>query len=142
MSPLRSIQYKALILLVAFTANFFVVCHCQATMPHKTLPPCCAKHMHMEESGSAVPQATTPHHPYDEKGGCQHTQAVKFQLLEKQIPDPVSQPPLLITFIQTRWVPSLFYTIQAITQRKDLRDLGQEKYAPPDFQALYQSFLI
>lgn len=61
----------ALLLLAAFTANFTVFCHC-ATVQKYTC--CCEK----------APK----------KGPCNSTQAVRFNLVEKQLADQVQAAPI------------------------------------------------
>src|ERR1700748_475756 len=113
MRAFRTIQYKALFLLVAFTANFFVVCHFSAMTPAVSVqkqqhPSCCGKEVaggkctaceKKNEDGRAGHDAN----PCD-KGSCQHAQAVKFNLLEKQVADQVTQPPLYTIFINRDFI--------------------------------------
>ena len=131
-----TIQWKAFLMLVVFTVNFCVVCHCAA---------------------NAVPRGSTHHHTCCEKpaskydnrhesrgespGDCSGMQAVKFNLLEKQVSSPIhsgEQPVLLITHIYSIITPVLLTTVGSLR----LPDEWAYKHAPPDRQALYQSFLI
>jgi len=65
----KTIRWKALLMLVVFTANFTVFCHCAAAQKHTC---CCEK-------------KTKP---------CNSAQAVKFNLAEKQIADHIQAAPL------------------------------------------------
>jgi hypothetical protein len=110
----RIIQWKALLLLVAFAANFTVFCHCaaNAAQPHS----CCEK--------------KPPHQP------CHGMQAVQFNLLEKQLADHIQLAPLPVIrliiqqpILQPPALPTPLAT-------------GCPKHPPPDLLTLHQRFLI
>jgi hypothetical protein len=127
-----TIQWKAFLMLVVFTVNFCVVCHCAANAA-----PCGLAHHHTccEKSASGKQSDS------DSKNDCSGMQAVKFNLLEKQVSSPIhsgEQPVLLITHIYSLTAPVLLVT----SRSRRLPDEWAYKHAPPDRQALYQSFLI
>ncbi|HVU55429.1 MAG TPA: hypothetical protein VHD83_10260 [Puia sp.] len=117
-----TIQYKALLLLTVFAANFFVVCHCSARVAEH--PSCCSK----KEAKS----------PCKEGNECGGMHAVKFNLLEKQAAKQVSPEPMLaavIIHIPQRPLQILHSTSFLVAPRA-------YKHPPPDYQSLYQCFLI
>jgi hypothetical protein len=129
MLKLKIIQWKALSLLIIFTANFSVVCHCSASAApiascHRNS--CCESHQ------------KASHRPCDDKGGCPATHALKFNLSEKQIPASVHPGPLFADLvIRPFFVPA---SIALPTTSRECQYL--HKHSPPDLQALYQRFLI
>jgi hypothetical protein len=131
-----TIQWKAFLMLVVFTVNFCVVCHCAANAVPRGLAhhhTCCEKSASKNESRHGSPG--------ENPGDCSGMQAVKFNLLEKQVSSPIhsgEQPVLLITHIYSIAAPVLLTT----SGSRRLPDEWAYKHAPPDRQALYQSFLI
>ena len=129
MLKLKIIQWKALSLLIIFTANFSVVCHCSAgaaPIASSRRNSCCESHQ------------KASHRPCDDKGGCPATHALKFNLSEKQIPASVHPEPLFVALITEH-----FSTPAAIALPTTSREcVYLHKHSPPDLQALYQRFLI
>ena len=115
----RTSQWKALLLLTVFAANFMVVCHCSA----RSLPAehsCCKKKT-----------------PCKDDNSCGGMQAVKFNLLEKQTSDPVAIGDVYVSIKLFDWqltAPEVTYRI--------IPDSSQPIHSPPDRQSLYQCFLI
>jgi len=122
MSLFRTIQWKALIMLTVFAANFMVVCHCSArTMPAQHA--CCAHK-----------QSKTP---CKDDNGCSGTHAVKFNLLEKQAADQVTMGDLYLCTTLFDW------QLKAPDQQqRTIPEQSHPIHPPPDLQALYQVFLI
>ncbi|HEY4286703.1 MAG TPA: hypothetical protein VGN00_06345 [Puia sp.] len=128
-----TIQWKALLMLVTFTVNFCVICHCAA----KATPvkgghchSCCSSY---EKKGDKKKGS--------ESHGCQGMQAIKFNLLEKQVSTPISsgeQPVMLISFNYSILVPGQLVAVG----NRVISDEGVYKHSPPDLQVLYQRFLI
>jgi len=129
-----TIQWKALVMLVAFTVNFCVICHCAASaapvMKGGHCHACCGSGKKGEEMKG-----------HEKSHGCQGMQAVKFNLLEKQVSSSISsgeQPVMLISFNYSILVPG-----QLVARgNRALSDQWVYKHAPPDLQVLYQRFLI
>ncbi|WP_188931516.1 hypothetical protein [Puia dinghuensis] len=112
----RNIYWKALLMLVVFTANFTVFCHCAtAAKVH-----CCC--CDAKKSGKSKP--------------CHSHQAVKFNLLEKQIADQVQAAPLPVIelLIQRPVLP--------LTELPAATTTSNPRHPPPDILALQQRFLI
>jgi hypothetical protein len=115
------IQWKALLMLVAFTANFTVFCHCAANAAAHA---CCCEKKAPSKSPKSSPE------------GCNGMQAVKFNLLEKQVaahidlaPTPVFALPLPPLRLVTAPLPTRATTCWP-------------KHPPPDILVLQQRFLI
>jgi hypothetical protein len=145
MQVLKTIQYKALFLLVAFTANFFVVCHCSAmTAPaqvqHHHQHSCCGKENVAGGKCAAGENATHDATPCD-KGNCRHAQAIKFNLLEKQLAHQVTQPPLYTIFINRDFILPVNESLEK-PHREITSGQWPGTHSPPDLHALYQRFLI
>jgi len=70
---------------------------------------------------------------------CQGMQAVRFNLVEKQVSCPVAlgEPPVIILTFD-------YVVVPVATVEKGFRrnDWWVYKYGPPDLQVLYQRFLI
>src|ERR1700754_3011598 len=136
MPKFLTIQLKAMMMLVAFTVNFCVICHCAASaapvMKGGHCHACCGSDA--EKKGEKMTGHATNH-------GCQGMQAVKFNLLEKQVSSPISsgeQPVMLISFNY-----SILLTGQLVAKgNRAVSDQWVYKHAPPDLQVLYQRFLI
>ena len=121
MSFARTIQWKVVLMLTVFAANFMVVCHCPVrTVEHA----CCAK------------KETKP--PCNDDNGCSGMHAVKFNLLEKQASPHVELAPLY-AIVLIREEPVL--KNDAGSQRM-LSDKTFYAGSPPDIQSLYQCFRI
>jgi len=103
----------SLVLLAAFTANFTVFCHC-ATAQKRSC--CCEKQ--------------------EKKGPCHSVQAVKFNLVEKQLADHIQAAP----------VPVIEHLIQhPLTEPTRLpapAPPNNAKHPPPDILTLQQRLLI
>jgi len=68
---MQKTRHIAFMLLLAFTANFTVFCHCAKAQKHSC---CCGKK--------------------EKKGPCNSVQAVKFNLVEKQLADAIQAAPI------------------------------------------------
>jgi hypothetical protein len=68
---MQKTRYIAFLLLVAFTANFTVFCHCATARKQSC---CCEK--------------------TEKKSPCHSAQAVKFNLVEKQLADQIQAAPI------------------------------------------------
>jgi hypothetical protein len=119
-----------MLMLVAFTVNFCVICHCAASavpvMKGGHCHGCCGSEKKKKGEGSH---------------GCQGMQAVKFNLLEKQVSSSISsgeQPVMLISFNYSILVPGRLVA----DGNRAVPDQWVYKHAPPDLQVLYQRFLI
>jgi len=111
MQGTRKIYWKALLMLVVFTANYTVFCHCAtAAKTH-----CCCE------------KKTKP---------CNSSQAVKFNLLEKQVADQVHAAPLPV--IELLIQPPV---LQA-TKQPSPATPNNTKHPPPDILSLQQRLLI
>jgi hypothetical protein len=113
-----------------FTGNFFVICHCSAdaaalaaSRPMHAY--CCCK----ERA-----------HPCGNKNSCPGTQAVKFNLSEKQVAATIHAGPLFATLI-TRDFMAPVTVGYAIAEQK-YQDQDFYKHSPPDLLALFHRFLI
>jgi len=120
----RTIQYKALLLLAVFAANFFVVCHCSARAAEHSS--CCSDSKKEEKA------------PCKDGKECGGMHAVKFNLLEKQAAKKVSAEPILIAAI----IHLPKQPLQTLRSTIFFPDRRPYKYPPPDYQSLYQCFLI
>jgi len=120
----RSIWWKALFMLVVFAANFLVFCHCaaraEAAVGHHS---CCEK----RRSGA-------PKH-----SDCQGMQAVRFNLVEKQVASSVVMGELPVVVLDLAWVTA---PVERPVEGFRRADWWASRYAPPDLQVLYQRFLI
>src|SRR5262249_7792362 len=103
----------ALLLLVAFTANFTVFCHCATAQKHSC---CCEKK--------------------DKKTPCNSAQAVNFNLVERQLRDQIHAAPLpvIALVIQRPVVQTSSFRTQST-----FNDTG---HPPPDILTLQQRLLI
>jgi len=110
MAKARSI---ALFLLVAFTANFTVFCHCATTQKHAC---CCEKK-----------EKRTP---------CNSAQAVKFNLVEKQLADQIQAAPLPVIELVIQGPVVQIATFRTQSTFNDTR------HPPPDILALQHRLLI
>lgn len=104
----------ALLLLMAFTANFTVFCHCAAAQKHTC---CCSKNEKKSQP-------------------CNSVKAVKFNLVEKQLADPIQAAPipvieLIIKYPLTERVKA---TVPATPDNS--------KHPPPDILTLQRRLLI
>jgi len=115
-------QLRATLLLAVFAANFFVVCHCSARAAEHSS--CCSK----QEKKA----------PCKDGKECGGMHAVKFNLLEKQAAKNVSPEPVLVaTIIHLPQRP-----LQTLRGTIFFPDRRSYKHPPPDYQSLYQCFLI
>ncbi|MBS1662694.1 MAG: hypothetical protein JST68_16745 [Bacteroidetes bacterium] len=140
-----TIRWKAFLMLVTFTVNFCVICHCAASAaPVKvghTHHSCCEKAVCDEKGDGSKAAADCGDKGMKEpKGGCQGMQAVKFNLLEKQASDPVvmGEMPVL-------WVPTYTYSLPVVELKEPGLRVPEQwayRHSPPDLRVLHQSFLI
>lgn len=138
MHLLSTIQWKAFLLLAIFAANFFVVCHCAANATihkHVRVP----AHHHSCDKPAPTAKATA-HSPCEEKGGCPARQAVKFNLLEKQVATAVYSGPLVTAPVAHHFLVPV--SIDLVISMRVNQDHYFYKHSPPDLQALYHRFLI
>lgn len=132
MPRLSSIQWKALFLLVTFTASFSVFCHCEcsaAIVAKAHHHSCCDK-----MSQTTAPEKKQQH------GDCQGMQAVRFHLLEKQAADHVHPAPAPLTAV-VQWAEQPVKTLTQ-TEKRKLPQQWSYKHSPPNRLSLYQCFLI
>ncbi|MBN9380931.1 MAG: hypothetical protein J0H74_09205 [Chitinophagaceae bacterium] len=121
MSFVRTIQWKALLMLAVFAVNFMVICHCSV---RTMVPACCAK--------------KETRHPCNDDNGCSGMHAVKFNLLEKQAAPYVELAP----------VYAIVLTREELVLKNDpgprrvFSDKAFYTGSPPDLQSLYQCFRI
>ena len=119
-------------MLVVFAANFLVFCHCAARAEA-----CGRAHSCCEKKACA---ASRPMSPESSKhSDCQGMQAVRFNLVEKQVSASIGTGELPVVVL------SLFPIMVAVSRTDDgfrRMDWWIYKYSPPDLQVLYQRFLI
>ena len=118
----RKIRWIAGLLLVAFTANFTVFCHCAAAVARLQCSAAARPHCCCEKKAPTGP--------------CHGTQAVKFHLLEKQLADHVDLAPAPIILLAA--VPISQRSIEIPTPVSP----NCPKHPPPDLLLLQQRFLI
>ena len=130
MTSFRTIQGKAFLLLITFVSNFFVVCHCQAhdapAVAHRHSC-CCGK-------------AATAQHPSHEDNDCPATHALKFNLLEKQVASTFFARAPMIAAVAGHLIVAV--NDGFARDETPFRKIYFYKHSPPDFQSLYQRFLI
>jgi hypothetical protein len=131
MTGFKTIQGKALLLLITFVSNFFVVCHCQA------LEAPAVAHRHSCCCGA---KAGTAQHPSHDENNCPATHAVKFNLLEKQVASTFFAGTPMVAVVARHFIVAVSsgFSIDEAPFRK----IYFYKHSPPDFQSLYQRFLI
>ena len=119
MARFGSLQWKALLLLSVFTANFTVFCHCATASPS-----CCEKKTNQKRNDH----------------GCQGMQAVKFNLLEKQTAASIhagASPVIILAQAALAPAVPVFRVVPP-----SLPSTWSSKHPPPDLLSLYQCFLI
>ena len=126
MSLFRTIQWKALVMLTVFAANFMVVCHCSARAAAAASQHSCCRRAEKARSQQ----------PCNDGNGCSGMHAVKFNLLEKQAAHQVTPEPLFPVILALQ--PPVLEAISIIPGPQ--RPVYQ--HPPPDLQSLYQCFLI
>ena len=113
-----------MLMLVVFAANFLVFCHCAARAAAAGGRHCCCE---KKESHGA------------KHSDCQGMQAVRFNLVEKQVASSVGvvEPPMMVVTFD-------YVVPQVVAVEKGYRrsDWWVYKYGPPDLQVLYSRFLI
>lgn len=127
MALFRTIQWKALLMLTVFAANFMVVCHCSARAAAATPPHSCCQRAEKAPSQQ----------PCDDGNGCSGMHAMKFNLLEKQTSSGVSLDQVDAIVYTYEWAVTPPATLQ-----KTLPGGRTPRHPPPDLQSLYQCFLI
>jgi hypothetical protein len=133
MPRISSIQWKALLMLVSFTASFTVFCHCACTAAINPSKVSCCGHDHPTCCEKA-PKKANDH-------GCQGMQAVKFNLLEKQTAHHILPAPAPLTAIMSRPEVSVTTALPQ-TEKRKLPQQWSYKHSPPNRLSLYQCFLI
>lgn len=131
MTGFKTIQGKALLLLITFVSNFFVVCHCQANEA-----PAVA-HRHSCCCGKA---ATAQHPSSHDDNDCPATHAVKFNLLEKQVASTFFAAAPMVAVVAEHFIVEVNGALAM--DEAPFRKIYFYKHSPPDFQSLYQRFLI
>lgn len=131
MTGFKTIQGKALLLLITFVSNFFVVCHCQANEA-----PAVA-HRHSCCCGKA---ATAQHPSSHDDNDCPATHAVKFNLLEKQVASTFFAGAPMVAVVAEHFIVAVNGGF--VKDGAPFRKIYFYKHSPPDFQSLYQRFLI
>ena len=132
MTGFKTIQGKALLLLITFVSNFFVVCHCSA---HEAAT---VRHPHSCCCGS---KATAAQHPSShEDNDCPAANAVKFNLLEKQVASTFFAAAPMVAVVAEHFIVEVNGGLAM--DEAPLRKIYFYKHSPPDFQSLYQRFLI
>jgi hypothetical protein len=124
-----------MLMLVAFTVNFCVICHCAANAAPVIKGAHCHSCCGSDEMKDGKKKGG------EENRGCQGMQAIKFNLLEKQVSSSISsgkQPVMLISFNYSILVPGRLVA----DGNRAVPDLWVYKHASPDLQILYQRFLI
>ena len=142
MTGFKTIQGKALLLLITFVSNFFVVCHCSAheefLMAHGTHEAPAVAHPHSCCCGS---KATTAQHPSShEDNDCPAAHAVKFNLLEKQVASTFFAAAPMVAVVAEHFIVAVDDGFAM--EEAPFRKIYFYKHSPPDFQSLYQRFLI
>jgi hypothetical protein len=131
MTGFKTIQGKALLLLITFVSNFFVVCHCQA----QDAP--AVAHRHSCCCGKA---ATAQHPSSHEDNDCPATHAVKFNLLEKQVASTFFAGARMVAIVAGHLIVAV--NSDFAKDETPFRKIYFYKHSPPDLQSLYQRFLI
>jgi hypothetical protein len=126
---------KALLMLVVFTTNFYTVCHCtpltnSSATPHRLA--CCRNHHPSAAPGS----------PCNNKKGCCQTHSIKFNLLEKQPAPSITIHPVPAAALTHHFIGPVVTLITYTPIPAPAQQQRYRKKAPPDFQSLYQLFLI
>jgi len=118
---IRTIRWKALLMLTVFAANFMVVCHCSARAQTHT---CCEK----KETRA----------PCKDDHGCSGMHAVKFNLSEKKASSHIALDPVYaVVFTRGEWVLR-----EDVRVNRVFSDRASYNGSPPDLQSLYQCFRI
>lgn len=131
MTGFKTIQGKALLLLITFVSNFFVVCHCQASEAPM------AAHRH---SCCCRENASTTQHSHPDGNECPATHAVKFNLLEKQVASTFFAGVPMVADIAAHFIVAINGC--SVLDGASFRKIYLYKHSPPDLQSLYQRFLI
>jgi len=135
----RTIRIKALLLLMIFTGNFLVICHCSAAAAAPTPSGAMHRHCCCKERAAAGSSAGAEH-PCKDKNSCPGRQAVKFNLSEKQVAAAVHAGPLFATLITRDFMIPVPFGHAIAAQKYQQQDFS--KHSPPDLLALFHRFLI
>jgi hypothetical protein len=148
MLNLMPIKFKALFMLTVFAANFCAVCHCRhlammdvmydasnQSKMHQGKADCTDRHCTDTNCASTKT-------PSNGKGDCSRTQAIKFSLLEKQTAQKINLHPLSFTSLTDNFIYPIDLPLPSIKKGDDILKEWLNKQSPPNFQALFQSFLI
>jgi hypothetical protein len=122
-----------------FTGNFLVICHCSADAAVPAPSGAMHRHCYCNDRLAAGSSAAAEH-PCKDKNSCPGTQAVKFNLSEKQVAAAVHAGPLFATLI-TRDVMIPVLVGHAIAAQK-YQQQDVSKHSPPDLLAFFHRFLI
>ena|ERR1700754_3345025 len=127
MPKVRTIQWKAFLMLFVFTVNFTVICHCASNAVPRApqCHACCEKHS-QKQSGHK---------------GCSGMQAVKFNLLEKQVSADITSGELPVILVNHNYF-AIAVVLLPVNSNRRFADQWGHKHAPPDLQVLYRTFLI
>jgi hypothetical protein len=108
----RTIQWKALLMLVVFAANFTVFCHCAAAAQKHSC--CCEK----------------------KSKPCNSGQSIQFNLVEKQLADQIQAAPLPVIELLIE------QPLSEPTKTPTPSTPDTVKHPPPDLLILQQRLLI
>jgi len=123
-------KWNALLMLTAFTANFAVFCHCNEARA-EAAPAASSSPVHTCCAGTPDPASPL---------GCHGMQAMKFNLLEKQLTATIHPAAPPVTDVISHY--AVLSAIPSTAKKTIPHERGANKHAPPDLLALYQRFLI
>ena len=114
------IQWKAVFMLVSFTASFTVFCHCETVAAASCCQrSCCDKKKKKDDHG------------------CQGMQAVKLNLQAKQTAVAIHMAAIPVITLPTQSAPSIH-----LPDPQPKLQTWPDRHSPPDRHSLYQCFII
>jgi hypothetical protein len=116
-------RWKALIMLLSFTASFTVFCHCETAAAATASASCC--------------QRSCGEKKKKDDHGCQGMQAVKLNLQDKQAAVAIHMAAIPMILLPTQTAPSIH-----LPDRQPIPQTWPDRHSPPDRHSLYQCFLI
>jgi hypothetical protein len=129
MAKQRYMRWKALIMLVSFTASFTVFCHCETTAATASASAsCCQRSCGDKKCGDKKKK---------DDHGCQGMQAVKLNLQDKQTAIAIHIAAIPVIILPTQTTPSI-----QLPDRQPIPQTWPDRHSPPDRHSLYQCFLI
>jgi hypothetical protein len=120
MAKQRYMRWKALIMLVSFTASFTVFCHCETVAPAAS---CC--------------QRSCGEKKKKDDHGCQGMQAVKLNLQDKQTAVAIHMAAIPVIILPTKTAQSI-----QLPDHQPIPQTWPDRHSPPDRHSLYQCFVI